>query len=132
MMDDSSPQFIASDEYDFLRPKSPSSTPKVRLDDIPSTAVSRLVHDGLVFWGPKTNTKGSDPMDIDQALDKIDHSNEEDQEHQPKAEVMTENIGLLSVSRGESEDRHDAIDSEAGTGPRSNPETQAETACIVF
>jgi hypothetical protein len=123
--EDSSSQFIASDEYDFLRPKSPSSTPKVRLDDIPSAAVSRLVHAGLVFWGPKTNSKESDPMDIDQALNKINHGDEEDKDPQPK----TEKVGLLSVSDGESEDRHGAM---GGAGPHSNPETQAETACVVF
>lgn len=130
--EDSSSQFIASDEYDFLRPKSPSSTPKIRLDDIPSAAVSGLVHAGLVFWGPNTNTRESDLMDIDQALDKIDHGDEEDKD-QPEA--LAENIGLLSVSDGETEDRHDAIETEGGTGPHSNIETQAkasETACVVF
>ena len=51
--EDSNGQAIASDEYDFLRPKSPSSTPKAQFDDLASTAVSGMIHAGLTFWGPE-------------------------------------------------------------------------------
>jgi hypothetical protein len=72
--EDSNLQIIASDEYDFLRPKSPSSTPKARFDDLPSVAVSRLVHGGLVFWGPKGDLEDSDPPGIAEPHD-TSHSN---------------------------------------------------------
>jgi hypothetical protein len=71
--EDSTLQTIANDEYDFLRPNSPSSTSKIRFDDLPSAAVSRLVHDGLVFWGPKVDVK-EEELDVVDIVEPFDGS----------------------------------------------------------
>jgi hypothetical protein len=63
--EDSNSQSVTNDEYDFLRPKSPSSTPKIQFDDLASAAVSKLVHAGLTFWEPEAKVKEEiDPPNI--------------------------------------------------------------------
>lgn len=47
------PPSVGYDEYDFLKPISPPSSKVPYFDDLPSEAVSQLIHAGLVFWGPK-------------------------------------------------------------------------------
>jgi hypothetical protein len=47
------PPSVGYDEYDFLKPISSSSSKVPYFDDLPSEAVSQLIHAGLVFWGPE-------------------------------------------------------------------------------
>jgi hypothetical protein len=113
--EDSTLQTIANDEYDFLRPKSPSSTPKVRFDDLPSAAVSRLVHGGLVLWGPEVDVKEEpDLLDVepfnsprhgDPAMADGDY-----QASSALVETLTERPESLSVPDAETDDRLTAID----------------------
>lgn len=45
-----------TDDYEFLRPKSPTGTTRSHhFDDLPCPEVSKLVHAGLTFWGPEVN-----------------------------------------------------------------------------
>jgi hypothetical protein len=54
------PPGIGHDEYDFLKPIS-SSSKVPYFDDLPSEAVSQLIHTGLVFWAPETDdAKGAE------------------------------------------------------------------------
>lgn len=45
------------DDYEFMRPKSPSwRTGTYHFSSLPNTEVSQLVHAGLTFWGPQTES----------------------------------------------------------------------------
>jgi hypothetical protein len=108
-------QTIANDEYDFLRPKSPSSTPKVRFDDLPSAAVSRLVHGGLVLWGPEVDVKGEpDPLDVVEPFNSSRHSDpamaDGDYQASKCATSLSERPESSSVPDAETDDRLTAID----------------------
>ena len=128
--EDSVTQTIANDEYDFLRPKSPSSTPKARFNDIPSAAVSRLVHAGVVFWGPAAHvTQESDPTNIELVdsvghVDRaIDEGGEEHEDLRPQGEDLT---GLSSARETETDDR------PAGQqGSEMQTKLPSETSCVV-
>jgi hypothetical protein len=143
--EDSNPQTIANDEYDFLRPKSPSSTPKARFDDIPSAAVSSLVHAGLVFWGPNPPKplmkEESDPTVTTKPLDSaashaLTHDgSEEHEDPQPRAEELAETP--TSVPDAETDDRLAAIERRTGQQyNNSDLETHTklpdETGCVVI
>jgi hypothetical protein len=128
--EDATPQNIANDEYDFLRPKSPSSTPRIRLDDLPSAAVSKLVHGGLVFWEPEVDVKAeSDPSD--EPFDSPHHGDPaivDDLDSSAQAEALTELPEFSSAPDAEADDRLAAIDQQGGLEVDAK---SADDGCLV-
>lgn len=49
------------DDYEFMRPKSPSGrVGSYYFESLPNTEVSQLIHAGLTFWGPQTESVKSE------------------------------------------------------------------------
>lgn len=108
--DSTSQTIITNDEYDFLRPKSPSSTPKARFDDLPSATVSRLVHGGLVLWGPAVSVKEEpDPLEVVKPLNNSRLAMA-DGDYQASSALADERPGSLSAPDAETDDRLTATD----------------------
>jgi len=139
--DDPNQQTIANDEYEFLRPKSPSSIPKARFDDLPSMAVSRLVHGGLVFWGPNVDVKEEpDPPDTPEHLDAspgdpADIDDDKGYEYSSsQGEASTEPLELSSAPDAEIDDRIVVEDLPTGSDDTSRVDIEApakDAGCLV-
>jgi len=129
--EDFNPPITANDEYDFLRPKSPSSTPKTHFDDLASAAASKLIHAGLTFWGPKVEVKEeNDPSGIVESFDSKSHRDPamDDSGHEHKDPQE-----LSSALDAVTDERPTLIGQEDNdtSGPGEHAESENDAGCVL-
>lgn len=104
------------DDYEFMRPKSPSwRAGTYHFDPLPNIEVSELVHAGLTFWGPQTESVKSE-WDFPEGISDVDNID------LPATENQT-----MPVLDGD--DGH-GLEGEGGTGEDANEQDNHRSGCI--